>query len=88
MGAKKQRALLVLIGVGLAGPSPVEAQFWDKLSNPKIQVTIKHPPGLGMQVKRIAFGPSKGRESDLLIDAGQSISHLFSMTDVVHSSTV
>ena len=69
MGAKKQRALLVLIGVGLAGPSPVEAQFWDKLSNPKIQVTIKHPPGLGMQVKRIAFGPSKGRESDLLIDA-------------------
>ena len=46
-----------------------QAQFWDKLSNPKIQVQVKHPPGLGLNVKRIAFGPSRGAQADQFLDA-------------------
>lgn len=34
-----------------------EAQFWDKLTNPRVNVTLRHPPGLGLNVKRIAFAP-------------------------------
>jgi hypothetical protein len=46
-----------------------EAQFWDKLTNPKVKIEIKHPPGLGLQVTKVAFGPARGQGSDEFIDA-------------------
>jgi hypothetical protein len=35
----------------------VQAQLWDKLTNPRVIVTINHPPGFGLTVKQIAFAP-------------------------------
>jgi tetratricopeptide (TPR) repeat protein len=64
-----RRAALIFTALVLIAHTQVNGQFWDKLNNPKIQVTLRHPPGLGLNVKRIAFGPSKGYESDQLTDA-------------------
>jgi len=50
--------------------SPVaHAQLWDMLTNPQIRTVIGHPPGLGMQVNKIAFGPATGQGSDEFVDA-------------------
>ena len=50
--------------------SPVaHAQLWDMLTNPQIRTVIAHPPGLGMQVNKIAFGPATGQGSDEFVDA-------------------
>jgi tetratricopeptide (TPR) repeat protein len=57
--------------------SVVEAQFFkkvrDKLDDlgpaPEVQVTINHPPGLGLEVSRVAFGPEEGECSGEFIDA-------------------
>jgi tetratricopeptide (TPR) repeat protein len=53
----------------LAGAVPLRAQIWDRLSNPKIRIEVKHPPRLGLKIARIAFGPSRGSDSDQLTDA-------------------
>lgn len=45
------------------------AQFWDRMSNPKVQVALRHPPGLGLNVAKIAFGPARGDKSDQFVDA-------------------
>ncbi len=49
------------------------AQFFDRLSNPKIQVPLTHPPGLGIKVNRIALGPAKGEKADQVVDAITSV---------------
>jgi tetratricopeptide (TPR) repeat protein len=64
-----RRATLIIPAFLFIATTPLSAQLWDKLNNPKIQVALRHPPGLGLTVKRIAFGPSKGYESDQLTDA-------------------
>lgn len=56
-------ALTTLVG------TPAVAQFWDKLTNPEVLVSITHPPGLGLQLKKIAFGPAQGQCSDQFIDS-------------------
>ncbi|WP_285574141.1 CsgG/HfaB family protein [Geothrix limicola] len=48
---------------------PVQAQFWSELANPKVEVTLVHPPGLGLKVERLAFAPSHDRNSRELVDA-------------------
>jgi tetratricopeptide (TPR) repeat protein len=48
---------------------PAGAQIWERLSNPKVKVSITNPPGLGLKVTRIAFGPSRGEQSDQFVDA-------------------
>jgi len=64
-----RRAASIIPAILLLATAPLHGQFWDKLNNPKIHVSLRHPPGLGLTVKRIAFGPSKGYESDQLTDA-------------------
>ncbi|HJV49769.1 MAG TPA: CsgG/HfaB family protein [Geothrix sp.] len=48
---------------------PVQAQFWSELANPKVEVTLVHPPGMGLKVERLAFAPSRDRNSRELVDA-------------------
>ncbi|MBI1789990.1 MAG: SHOCT domain-containing protein [Acidobacteria bacterium] len=55
-------AAAVLAAVSLNG------QILDKLTKPKVAISLRHPPGLGLNVKRIAFGPASGECSDQLID--------------------
>jgi tetratricopeptide (TPR) repeat protein len=47
----------------------LNAQFFEELSNPTVSITLKHPPGFGVKVNKIAFGPSSGTCSDEIIDA-------------------
>ena len=48
---------------------PVQAQFWSEIANPKVEVTLVHPPGLGLKVERLAFAPSRDLNSRELADA-------------------
>ena len=48
---------------------PVHAQFWSELANPKVEVTVVHPPGLGLKVERLAFAPARDLNSRELADA-------------------
>jgi tetratricopeptide (TPR) repeat protein len=50
--------------VVLLPPTYVRAQFWDKLTNPKITVPVSHPPSLGLQINRVAFGPTDGEAGE------------------------
>lgn len=61
--------LVALLSIEAATAPIVGAQFWDRLSNPKVQVALRHPPGLGLKVSKIAFGPARGDKSDELVDA-------------------
>jgi tetratricopeptide (TPR) repeat protein len=53
----------------LALASTAAAQFWDKLSNPRVPIPIQHPPGLGRQVNKVAFGPATGDGAQEFIDS-------------------
>ncbi len=55
--------------VVMALPIPLQAQFWSELANPKVEVTVVHPPGLGLKVERLAFAPSRDLNSRELVDA-------------------
>lgn len=57
----------VLIAASAA--APVHAQFWDSLINPDVQVTLTHPPSLGLKVSRVAFAPTTGRGAEDLVAA-------------------
>jgi len=60
----------LLIPATLAALSlPARAQFWSELANPKVEVTLIHPPGLGLKVERLAFTPSRDLNSRELADA-------------------
>jgi hypothetical protein len=58
-----------IIGGLLLAAGTVQGQFWDRLNNPKIKVTLKHPPALGLKISKIAFGPTRGDVTDQLVDA-------------------
>jgi tetratricopeptide (TPR) repeat protein len=45
------------------------AQFFDELSNPKVILNLTHPPGLGLKLNKIAFGPATGNCADQIITA-------------------
>ena len=47
---------------------PVQAQFWSELANPKVEVVLVHPPGLGLKVDRLAFAPARDLNSRELAD--------------------
>ncbi|MBE3133862.1 MAG: hypothetical protein IMZ55_10325 [Acidobacteria bacterium] len=50
--------------------SPVaHAQIWDMMTNPKVATVLVHPPGLGIQVNKIAFGSATGEGSGEFVDA-------------------
>jgi hypothetical protein len=48
--------------------SDARGQFWDKLTNPQITINLTHPPRLGLNLKKFAFGPTYGRCSDEIVD--------------------
>ncbi len=62
-----KRCLLAL-SMGCLAAAPASAQFWDKLTNPKVGVVIQHPPGLGIQVTRVAFGQTLGEGAEQFAD--------------------
>lgn len=37
----------------------INAQFFDRLSNPQVTVSLTHPPGFGIKVNKVAFGPQQ-----------------------------
>lgn len=47
---------------------PASAQFWSELANPKVEVTLTHPPGLGLKIDRVAFLPGRDLNSRELAD--------------------
>ncbi len=56
-------AALVLLAL------PAHAQFWSELANPKVEVAVTHPPGLGLKIARLAFAPAPDANSRELADA-------------------
>lgn len=53
----------------MASGLTAHAQFFERMFNPDVQVTLLHPPGLGMKVKRVAFAPVMDRASEDLVSA-------------------
>ena len=47
----------------------VDAQFLDRMFNPKLRVPVQHAPGLGLQINKIAFADASGEGSTEFIDA-------------------
>jgi tetratricopeptide (TPR) repeat protein len=39
----------------------IYGQLWDTLTNPQVNVTLEHPPGLGIHFERVAFGTPEGQ---------------------------
>jgi len=61
---------VILFLVAFLGVSTFSnAQFFDELSNPKVTVSIIHPPALGLKVNKVAFNPAFGNCSEQVIDA-------------------
>ena len=52
-------------------PRPGTAQLFDRMSNPKVTVTLNHPPDLGLLVGQFAFGPATGQRADEVVMALQ-----------------
>jgi len=46
----------------------MHAQLWDMLTKPQITVNLNHPPRLGLNIKKVAFGPSHGQCSDDILN--------------------
>lgn len=59
------RALFLALAVTVTA----QAQFWARLINPDVQVTLTHPPSLGLNISRIAFLPVGGANSQDLVSA-------------------
>jgi tetratricopeptide (TPR) repeat protein len=61
---------IILLELALLAPTAAApAQFFDRLSNPTIAVTLNHPPGLGLRVNKVAFGPASGECADQIVEA-------------------
>lgn len=56
-------ALLFLVG------STAQAQWFDSLINPDVEVALTHPPALGLKVQRVAFAPVATPAADELVSA-------------------
>jgi len=55
--------LLVVFACAL----PMRAQFFERLFNPDVTVSLVHPPGLGLKVRRVAFVPPRDADSSELM---------------------
>ena len=64
----RPRLLTALLAAGVLA-LPAQAQFWDALINPEVNVTLVHPPSLGLKVQRVAFAPVSGRAAEDLVAA-------------------
>lgn len=74
----------------LAAASFARAQFWDNLTNPKVKVTLQHPPGLGLTVSKIAFGTPYGQCADQITDGlvTDFVSSQIEVVDRQHLDTI
>ena len=61
--------MLRSILLAMAISATASAQFWARLINPDVQVTLNHPPSLGLKITRIAFLPVGGANTQDLISA-------------------
>ena len=66
------------------------AQVFHRLSNPQISINLTHPPGLGLTIKKVAFGPSTGNCSDQIIEAliGDFVANNVEVVDREHLNTI
>lgn len=55
--------------LALAAGTAARAQWLESLINPDVEVTLTHPPALGLKVKRIAFAPVQTPAADELVSA-------------------
>jgi hypothetical protein len=62
------RTVAVIALSACLAASLASAQFMDKLTKPKVPVPLRHPPGLGLNVKRVAFGQATGECADQIVD--------------------
>jgi plasmid maintenance system antidote protein VapI len=62
-------APLVGLSIVVMASIAVHGQFWDKVTNPQVPTTIAHPPNLGIQVNRVAFGSAQGVAAEDFVDA-------------------
>jgi len=88
---------LCVVCIGVLLCSTAQAQLWDMLTKPQVTVSLTHPPRLGLNIKKVAFGPANGMCSDEILDrlSGTLISdgievvdrpHLFSILGARHMS--
>src|SRR5881394_4565366 len=84
------RRMVALVVVLLATVSAAQAQFFDKLSNPTTSVTLKHPPGLGLKINKIAFGPASGTCADQIVEAliSDFVSNQIEVVDREHLKSI
>lgn len=77
---------LVLLGVA----SPVSAQFFDSLTNPKIDVPVEHPATLPLRISAIGFGAPEGRCADSLLGRIEAdfVQHGTTVVDRAHIKKV
>jgi len=57
------------LAILLAAALPVPAQLFQRLFNPEVDVTLTHPPGLGLRVRRVAFGPVSDPRAEELVSS-------------------
>jgi tetratricopeptide (TPR) repeat protein len=71
---KHQKASIIILLVISSGffCSNANAQFFDRLLNPTVTVTINHPAQFGFKINKIAFGPSTGECGDQVTEAVKS----------------
>lgn len=59
---------LCILCMGILICPAAHAQLWDMLTKPQVTVNLTHPPRLGLNIKKVAFGPSFGECSDEILD--------------------
>lgn len=65
----KSQKLLLLILVISSITTGLNAQLFERLGNPQVNISLTHPPGIGMKVNKIAFGPASGTCAGQVVDA-------------------
>lgn len=75
------RAFLVGFSLALVVGLPARAQFFERLLNPDVEVTLNHPPGLRRKIERVAFAPVNSEVADEFVAA--CISDLASDVEIV-----
>lgn len=62
-------SLCFLVCLMWSAASPVRGQWFDSLINPDVEVSLAHPPGLGIRARRVAFAPVQSAAADELVSA-------------------
>jgi hypothetical protein len=77
---------LCVFCMGALSSTSASAQLWDMLTKPQVTVSLTHPPRLGLNIRKVAFGPANGMCSDEILDrlAGTLISDGVEVVDRPH----